>query len=83
MPTTTNMGMKMKSNTIVFSEYCERDDIACSDRGYGLVVAEFVDFNERYPYCPEEHVRKDVNRVIQGRAYRTTSLRPIITSSLD
>ncbi|EGZ12185.1 hypothetical protein PHYSODRAFT_516624 [Phytophthora sojae] len=69
MSTTTNMGMKMESNTIMFSEFCERDDIPCADRGYGIVVSEFVDVDERYPYRSNERVRKEVNGVIEVRAY--------------
>ncbi|KAE9296639.1 hypothetical protein PF001_g16780 [Phytophthora fragariae] len=69
MSTTTNRGMRMESNTIMFSEFCERDDIPCADRGYGIVVSEFVDVDERYPYRSNERVRKDVNGVIEVRAY--------------
>ncbi|GMF22576.1 unnamed protein product [Phytophthora lilii] len=69
MSTTTNMGMKMESNTIMFSDFCERDDIPCPDQGYGIVVSEFVDVDERYPYRSNERVRKDVNGVIEVRAY--------------
>ncbi|KAG7377504.1 formate dehydrogenase (NAD+) [Phytophthora pseudosyringae] len=69
MSTTTKMGMQMESNTVMFSEFCERDDITCSDRGYGIVVSEFVDFDERYPYRSTERVRKDVNGVIEVRGY--------------
>jgi hypothetical protein len=69
MSTTTKMGMKMESNTIMFSEFCERGDIQCTDQGYGIVVSEFVDVDERYPYHPEERVRKDVNGVVEVRAY--------------
>ncbi|KAL3660369.1 hypothetical protein V7S43_014522 [Phytophthora oleae] len=69
MSTTTDLGMQMESNTIMFSEFCERNDIQCSDRGYGIVVSEFVDSDERYPYGPQKRVRKDVNGVIEVRGY--------------
>eukprot|EP00644_Phytophthora_capsici_P014737 jgi/Phyca11/510026/fgenesh2_kg.PHYCAscaffold_53_\ len=69
MSTTTHLGMQMESNTIMFSEFCKRNDIQCSDRGYGIVVSEFVDSDERYPYYPQQRVRKDVNGVIEVRGY--------------
>ncbi|KAG3115711.1 hypothetical protein PI124_g5775 [Phytophthora idaei] len=65
MSTTIETSVKKESNTAMFSEFCERDDIPCSDRDYGVVGSEFVDNDERYSYRPKERVRKDVNGVIE------------------
>ncbi|KAG2771226.1 hypothetical protein PC129_g14565 [Phytophthora cactorum] len=69
MSTTIETSVKKESNTVMFSEFCERDDIPCSDRDYGVVGSEFVDNDERYSYRPKERVRKDVNGVIEVRGY--------------
>ncbi|KUF94355.1 hypothetical protein AM588_10007446 [Phytophthora nicotianae] len=69
MSTTTGKFVRMESNIIMFSEFYERDDIQCSDCGYGIVVSEFVGVDESYPYRPKERVRKDVNGVIEVRGY--------------
>ncbi|KAG2508666.1 hypothetical protein JM16_008768 [Phytophthora kernoviae] len=67
--TTTKTGKKMESKTIMFSSYCERDDMPAADRGYGIVASEFIDNDECYPYHPNERVRKDVSGVIEVRAF--------------
>ncbi|RLN75334.1 hypothetical protein BBJ28_00003208 [Nothophytophthora sp. Chile5] len=64
----TNEGLHMESNTVVFSEYCEPEP--GSHDGYGLIVADFVDEDERHPYRPDERVRKDVNTVMEVRSYK-------------
>ncbi|ETN01607.1 hypothetical protein PPTG_17061 [Phytophthora nicotianae INRA-310] len=69
MSTTTGKFVRMESNIIMFSEFYERDDIQCSDCGYGIVVSEFVGVDESYPYRPKKRVRKDVNGVIEVRGY--------------
>ncbi|OWZ18227.1 hypothetical protein PHMEG_0007720 [Phytophthora megakarya] len=59
---TTEKGLHMEWNTIMFYEYCEADS-------YGLIVSEFVDEDEKYPYRPTTRIRKDVNVVMEVRAY--------------
>ncbi|RLN86661.1 hypothetical protein BBJ28_00001762 [Nothophytophthora sp. Chile5] len=68
--TTTTRGMKMESNTVLFSHFCEREEIPGSDRGYGLITSDFVDEDERYPYLPDERVRKDVSGVMEVRTFK-------------
>ncbi|OWZ08685.1 hypothetical protein PHMEG_00018730, partial [Phytophthora megakarya] len=64
----TGKGLRMESNTIVFSEYFGTTGPADQD-GYGLIVADFVDEDERHPYRPTERIRKDVNTVMEVRSY--------------
>ncbi|KAG2771232.1 hypothetical protein PC116_g4728 [Phytophthora cactorum] len=63
----TGKGLHMESNTVVFSEYFSAgpDD----QDGHGLIVAEFVDEDERHPYRPAERIRKDVNTVMEVRSH--------------
>ncbi|RLN75337.1 hypothetical protein BBJ28_00003207 [Nothophytophthora sp. Chile5] len=68
--TTTTRGMEMESNTVMFSHFCEREDIPGSDQGYGLITSDFVDEDERYPYRPDERVRKDVTGVMEVRTFK-------------
>ncbi|RLN86662.1 hypothetical protein BBJ28_00001761 [Nothophytophthora sp. Chile5] len=60
---TTTRGVKMESNTIMFSQYF--DDPGESE--YGLIVVDFVDDDERHPYQPGRRVRKDVNAAMEVR----------------
>ncbi|KAL4101718.1 hypothetical protein PRIC1_005466 [Phytophthora ramorum] len=63
----TGKGLHMESNTVVFSEYTAARP---NDQdGYGLIVAEFVDEDERHPYRSAERIRKDVNTVMEVRSY--------------
>ncbi|ETL28853.1 hypothetical protein L917_17685 [Phytophthora nicotianae] len=63
----TGKGLHMESNTVVFSEYFSAGPE--DHDGYGLIVAEFVDEDERHPYRPKERIRKDVNTVMEVRSY--------------
>ncbi|KAG1690774.1 hypothetical protein DVH05_027823 [Phytophthora capsici] len=60
----TGKGLHMESNTVVFSEY-----IGDKEDGYGLIVGDFVDEDERHPYRPAEQIRKDVNTVMEVRSF--------------
>ncbi|KAG7377502.1 formate dehydrogenase (NAD+) [Phytophthora pseudosyringae] len=64
----TGKGLHMESNTVVFSDYDGATGPGDQD-GYGLIVAEFVDEDDRHPYRPAERIRKDVNTVMEVRSY--------------
>ncbi|EEY70591.1 uncharacterized protein PITG_06035 [Phytophthora infestans T30-4] len=59
----TGKGLHMESNTVVFSEYVSAGPE--DQDGRGLIVADFVDEDERHPYRPSERIRKDVNTVME------------------
>ncbi|RLN74341.1 hypothetical protein BBO99_00008982 [Phytophthora kernoviae] len=63
----TGKGLRMESNTIVFSEYHEAE--AGEQGGYGMIVVDFADEDKRYPYRPNERIRKDVNTVMEVRSH--------------
>jgi hypothetical protein len=63
----TGKGLHMESNTVVFSDYSAAQP--GDEDGYGLIVAEFVDEDERHPYRPAERIRKDVNTVMEVRSF--------------
>ncbi|RLN55241.1 hypothetical protein BBJ29_007212 [Phytophthora kernoviae] len=62
----TGKGLRMESNAIVFSEYHEAE--AGEQGGYGMIVVDFADEDKRYPYRPNERIRKDVNTVMEVRS---------------
>ncbi|OWZ07638.1 hypothetical protein PHMEG_00019946 [Phytophthora megakarya] len=69
---TTHKDVKMESNTIMFSQYYDRSTNKSrgpGDRSYGLIVADFVDEDERHPYVPNQRVRRDVNAVLEIREF--------------
>ncbi|GMF23033.1 unnamed protein product [Phytophthora lilii] len=64
----TGKGLRMESNTVIFYEYREADRPGNHD-AYGLLVSDFVDEDEGHPYRSNERIRKDVNAVMEVRAY--------------
>ncbi|KAF1777785.1 hypothetical protein GQ600_2836 [Phytophthora cactorum] len=51
--TTMLSGREMESNTVFFSRFVENGGEADQQRGYGIVVCDFVDEDERYPFHSE------------------------------
>ncbi|RLN86248.1 hypothetical protein BBJ28_00008395 [Nothophytophthora sp. Chile5] len=47
----TSQGTMVESNTVMFSEFSEDEEGCC-----GVVVADFVDSDELYPYRPKERM---------------------------
>ncbi|KAJ8564228.1 hypothetical protein ON010_g7118 [Phytophthora cinnamomi] len=68
----THKDVKMESNTVMFSQYFDRSADkrnGQADSSYGLIVADFVDEDERHPYVPSQRVRRDVNAVLEVREF--------------
>ncbi|KAH7488447.1 hypothetical protein PRIC2_007014 [Phytophthora ramorum] len=63
--TTTLGGCEMESNTVFFSKFVERGIDVDQPRGYGIVVCDFVDEDDRYPFHPEARVRRDLSSVLE------------------
>ncbi|KAL4156511.1 hypothetical protein PRNP1_005541 [Phytophthora ramorum] len=66
---TTINGLLMESNTVLFSQFFERDEEPGHERGRGLIVADFVDEDERHPYRPNVRVRRDINAILELTSY--------------
>ncbi|KAG1690773.1 hypothetical protein DVH05_027822 [Phytophthora capsici] len=66
---TTVNGLLMESNTVLFSQFFEPDQQPGHERGRGLIVADFVDEDERHPYRPGERVRRDINAILELTSY--------------
>ncbi|ETP04986.1 hypothetical protein F441_18325 [Phytophthora nicotianae CJ01A1] len=69
---TTHKNVKMESNTVMFSQYYDRStqkSIGSVDKSYGIIVADFVDEDDRHPYVPSQRVRRDVNAVLEIREF--------------
>jgi hypothetical protein len=62
---TTESGHRIESNTVFFSQYEAQSDAAGGERGYGLVVADFVDVDDRHPYYPNDRLRRDISSVLE------------------
>jgi len=59
--TSTSQGTLVESNTAMFTEFVERnsdEEVNC-----GLIVSDFVDSDELYPYKPEERVQRDTTTI--------------------
>ncbi|KAG7377503.1 formate dehydrogenase (NAD+) [Phytophthora pseudosyringae] len=67
---TTIKDLKVESNTITFAHFHEpRDDEKCihGEGDYGMIVMDYADGDEKYPYQPGECIRKDVVAVMEVR----------------
>ncbi|KAE9010275.1 hypothetical protein PR001_g16217 [Phytophthora rubi] len=65
----THKDVKLES---MFSQYFDRSADTRNgqaDSSYGLIVADFVDEDERHPYVPSQRVRRDVNAVLEIREF--------------
>ncbi|KAG6944368.1 hypothetical protein JG687_00017914, partial [Phytophthora cactorum] len=67
--TTMLSGREMESNTVFFSRFVENGGEADQQRGYGIVVCDFVDEDERYPFHSETRVRRDLSSVLETSSY--------------
>ncbi|KAL3660368.1 hypothetical protein V7S43_014521 [Phytophthora oleae] len=68
----THKNVKMESNTVMFSQYYDRSTDKSNspgDSSFGIIVADFVDEDERHPYVPSQRVRRDVNAVLEIREF--------------
>lgn len=61
----TNSGLPLESHTVLFSEFYEPDKEPGHSRGHGLIVAEFIDDDERHQYRPHERIRRDVSAILE------------------
>ncbi|ETI35160.1 hypothetical protein F442_18284 [Phytophthora nicotianae P10297] len=73
---TTMNGLIMESNTVLFSHFFEPDREPGHERGRGLIVADFVDEDERHPYRPNKRIRRDINAILELTSY-TRKVTPI------
>ncbi|GMF30670.1 unnamed protein product [Phytophthora fragariaefolia] len=59
----------MESNTVFFSKLVEKGSAADQWRGYGIVVCDFVDEDDRYPFHSETRVRRDLSSILEISSY--------------
>ncbi|EGZ30687.1 hypothetical protein PHYSODRAFT_310488 [Phytophthora sojae] len=67
--TTTQSGHQMESNTVFFSKLVGEGSEIGQQRGYGIVVCDFVDEDDRYPFHSEARVRRDLSSVLEISSY--------------
>ncbi|KAG7386783.1 formate dehydrogenase (NAD+) [Phytophthora pseudosyringae] len=67
--TTMLSGGAMESNTVFFSKFVEQLDDADQQREYGIVVCDFIDEDDRYPFRPETRVRRELSSVLEISSY--------------
>ncbi|OWY98076.1 hypothetical protein PHMEG_00031251 [Phytophthora megakarya] len=71
MVTSTSQGTMVESNTAMFAEFTEAEN--GSGENCGIIVADYVDSDELYPYKPEERARRDTTTVFMIRTFRQNS----------
>lgn len=66
---TTPMGVQLESNSVLFSQYFERDPSDEEAGDYGVIALESVHNDELYPYRPKERIRRDTTVLILIRSF--------------
>ncbi|KAF4039869.1 hypothetical protein GN244_ATG07962 [Phytophthora infestans] len=64
--TSTTLGNEVESNSVMFAEFVEAKD--GQDENCGVIVTDFVDSDELYPYKAEERARRDATSVFMIRS---------------
>lgn len=68
-------GVQQEMNTTIFASFDDvkenAHDASFSPAGYGLVISDFVDSDDQYPYRPRENVRRDITAAIKITTHRS------------
>ncbi|EGZ12186.1 hypothetical protein PHYSODRAFT_516194 [Phytophthora sojae] len=78
---TTINDLKVESNTSTFAQFHERDEAksnAHGDGDYGMIVMDYVESDEKYPYQPGQCIRKDIVAVIEVRECKEADARKTV-----
>ncbi|KAG2810299.1 hypothetical protein PC129_g14566 [Phytophthora cactorum] len=60
--------LKVESNTLTFAQFYEHQyDKTRGDGDYGIIVMDYADDDEKYPYQPGDCIRNDVVAVMEVR----------------
>ncbi|GMF24865.1 unnamed protein product [Phytophthora lilii] len=69
----TQHGVQLETNIVLFSDcaQCKLQHTFLADDGrYAIMASDFVDEDERYPYRPNERIRRDSTTVTMVTSYR-------------
>ncbi|KAG3115700.1 hypothetical protein PI124_g5794 [Phytophthora idaei] len=68
-----SLGLQLETNLVLFSDcaqYQTEDSRFAENGRYAIMASDFVDEDERYPYRPHEHIRRDSTTVTMVTSYR-------------
>lgn len=68
---TTQSGYHLESNSLFFSQFKAEDATPGGKRGYGLVVTDFVDEDDRYPYRPNTRIRRTTSSILEVTSFES------------
>ncbi|ETO64542.1 hypothetical protein F444_17950 [Phytophthora nicotianae P1976] len=74
--TSTTLGTVVESNSVMVAEFKEAKDD--QDESCGVIVTDFVDSDELYPYKPEERVRRDATSVFMIRSFKDSDNKELL-----
>ncbi|KAF1327305.1 hypothetical protein FI667_g7674, partial [Globisporangium splendens] len=63
--TSIGNGLQIETNTVLFSELTEIE----GGDAMGVIVSDFIDDDELYPYRPHERIRRDVSMMLTASSY--------------
>jgi hypothetical protein len=69
----TPQGLQLETNLVLFSDcaQCQAANSCLAESGrYAIMASDFVDEDERFPYRPQERIRRDSTTVTMVTSYR-------------
>jgi len=66
---TTQSGYHLESNSLFFSRFNAQDAHPGGERGYGLVVTDYVDEDDQYPYRPSTRIRRTTSSILEVTSF--------------
>ncbi|POM75443.1 Hypothetical protein PHPALM_7455 [Phytophthora palmivora] len=72
----TSHGVQFETNLVLFSDctQCQMGDTYFAENGsYAIMASDFVNEDDRYPYRPNQRIRRDTTTVTIVTSYRETS----------
>ncbi|ETI35189.1 hypothetical protein F441_18295 [Phytophthora nicotianae CJ01A1] len=69
----SSLGIQLETNLVLFSDCAQyqTEDTRFAENGrYAIMASDFVDQDERYPYRPNERIRRDSTTVTMVTSYR-------------
>lgn len=71
-----SLGVQLEANLVLFSDrtQCLTENTTMAENGcYAILASDFVDEDQRYPYRPNERIRRDMMSVAMVASYRDTT----------
>ncbi|CEG42532.1 uncharacterized protein PHALS_12799 [Plasmopara halstedii] len=78
-----SQGVQIESNLVLFSDLQEGGHDCDENKCYAIMASEFVDDDAKYPYRPNERIRRDLTTVTMVTSCRETSVNGMNPNTIE